>query len=476
MAKITEAMRQEARLALARKDFFFYCQLTAGEFYQPHRAYLREICHDFQRFVEAGNEDVMVINVPPRHGKSRTAGKFVEWLLGRDHSKKIMTGSYNETLSTNFSKSVRNAIQERKADENRIILNDVFPNTAIKPGDGAMNLWSLEDGYQNYLATSPGGTATGFGADLIIIDDVIKNAEEAYNANVLDKHWEWFTNTMLSRLESGGKIILVMTRWHSEDLAGRALAELPKLGYTVKHINLKAMQDDGTMLCEDVLSKKEFERRYKTMSPEIASANYQQQPINLRGRLYSALKTYDGQLPEFKSINSYTDTADTGSDYLSSYIYGLTLTDEVYILDTIYTKEAMEVTEPLLAQKLYEHHVNVAYVESNNGGRGFARNVERLLREKYQTNSVVIQWFTQTKNKQARILSHSTWVMEHIYFPSNWRHRWPELYESVMSYQKEGKNRHDDAEDALTGVAERTLQQPQSQLTSDYQALIKAFK
>ena len=76
-----------------------------------------------------------------------------------------------------------------------------------------MNLWSLENGYNNYLSTSPTGTATGFGASLLIIDDLIKNAEEAYNENVKEKHWDWFTNTILSRLEEGGKIIIIMTRF-----------------------------------------------------------------------------------------------------------------------------------------------------------------------------------------------------------------------------------------------------------------------
>ncbi|MFU1814649.1 terminase, partial [Enterococcus faecium] len=94
---------------------------------------------------------------------------------------------------------VRNAIQETKADKDVIVFNDIFPDTHIKYGDAAMNLWSLEGGYNNYLATSPTGTATGFGADIIIVDDLIKNAEEANNATVLEKHWEWFTNTMLSR-------------------------------------------------------------------------------------------------------------------------------------------------------------------------------------------------------------------------------------------------------------------------------------
>ncbi|GAB6151201.1 hypothetical protein [Clostridium novyi] len=99
-----------------------------------------------------------------------------------------MTGSYNETLSTIFSKNVRNAIQEVKGDKDKIVFTDIFSGVSIKQGDGAMNLWFLESGYNNYLATSPTGTATGFSYSLMIIYGLIKNAEETYNENVLEKH------------------------------------------------------------------------------------------------------------------------------------------------------------------------------------------------------------------------------------------------------------------------------------------------
>ena len=113
----------------------------------------------------------------------------------------------------------------------------------------------------------------------------------------------------------------------------------------------------------------------------------------------------------------------------------------------------MEITEPATAEMLYRNKVNVARIESNNGGRGFARNVDRILKAK-PNNKVVVQWFTQSKNKVSRILSNATWVMEHIYFPAGWQNRWTELYEHLMRYQRTGKNTHDDAEDALTGVCE----------------------
>lgn len=452
-------IRKQAKLELARREFFFYCHLKAPDFYKPDRKYLVDLCNSMQEFYE-GDDEVLIINLPPRHGKSRTAGLFVEWILGKDQTEKIIAGSYNETLSTEFSKDVRGDIQEIKADEDKIVFSDIFPNVRIKRGDGAMNLWSLENGRNNYLATSPTGTATGFGCSLLIIDDLIKNAEEAYNENKLSSHWDWFTKTMLSRLEGKRKQIIIMTRWSSGDLAGRALEYYKEEGKKVKHITKKALQDDGTMLCDEVLNYKAYKSIIRAMGPEIASANYQQEPIDLKGRLYSSIKTYE-TLPKdtngnllFTTIKNYTDTADTGSDYLCSINYG-TYEKEAYVLDVIYTKEPMEVTEPLLANSLYDYGVNEADIESNNGGRGFARSVERILKEKYKSNKTKINWFHQSKNKQARILSNSTWVMDHIYFPKNWVDRWPEFAKAILTYQKEGKNKYDDGPDVLTGVAEK---------------------
>lgn len=453
-----ELIKLEAKKELARREFFYFCNLLAPDFYKEDRKHLVELCNEMQDFYYS-NDDVLVINVPPRHGKSRTASLFAQWVLGKNQQEKIMTGSYNETLSTVFSKNVRNAIQEEKGDKSKIVYSDIFPGVRIKQGDAAMNLWSLEGGYNNYLATSPTGTAIGFGCTLMIIDDLIKNSEEAYNENVLEKHWEWFTNTMLSRLEEGGKIIIIMTRWATGDLAGRALEHFKEEKKKVRHINMKALQDDGSMLCEEILSKESYQMKVRAMGEDIASANYQQEPIDIKGRLYSSFKTYteipmENGKPLFTAIRNYTDTADQGNDYLCSICYGV-YNKEAYILDVLYTKEPMEITEPATAKMLYENDVNIADIESNNGGRGFARQVERILREKYKSNKTKINWFHQSQNKKARILSNATWVMEHVYFPVNWKDRWPEFYKDMMSYQREGKNKHDDAPDAVTGIAEK---------------------
>lgn len=374
-----------------------------------------------------------------------------------------MTGSYNETLSTSFSKMVRDSITEKKADKDKVIFSDIFPQTNIKQGDGAANLWSLEKGNNNYLATSPTGTATGFGANIIVIDDLIKNASEANNSLNRDKQWSWFTDTMLSRLEGNDwKIIVVMTRWHSKDLAGRLISHCNENKISYKQILYKAIKDDGSMLCDDILNYESYTIKTKTMSPEIALANYQQEPIDLKGTLYKSFKTYD-EIPKdmfgnykFTEIKSYCDTADTGDDYLCNIIYGV-LNREAYILDVYYTKDHMEITEKEVAKRLTEFKVNNALVEGNNGGRGFARQVERNLRE-LGNHKTIVRTFHQTNNKNARILSNATWVMEHIYYPSNWHNKWNEYFVSMKEYQREGKNTHDDAQDATTGVAENIIE------------------
>ncbi|MBR2215977.1 MAG: phage terminase large subunit [Selenomonadaceae bacterium] len=431
-----------AKVELARRNFFDYCNLRAPDFYKRNRKYLLEMCDSLQKFMTSPKK-ILVVDLPPRHGKSRTLQLFVEWALGHDIHLKIMTGSYNELLSTVFAKGVRDAIWAEHLDDERPVYGDVFPGVRIKPGDGSANRWSLEGGYNNYLATSPGGSATGFGANLLIIDDLIRNAEEAHNEIAKERMWTWFTQTMLSRLEEGGKIVIVMTRWASNDLAGRVIQHYGK--EKILHINMKAVQPDGSMLCDEILSKESCEEKKKAMGLAIWSANYQQEPIDIKGRLYGRFKTYKGELPRFKTIRSYTDTADTGADYLCAYVYGVTFQNEAYILDTLFTDEPMEKTEPAMARMLLRNNVNVAVVESNNGGRGFARSVERILKQELGSNKTVIRWFTQTQNKQARILSNATWCMEHIYFPEGWSNRWPELYSNLYTYQRNGKNKHDDA-------------------------------
>ena len=456
-----EEVQYQAKLELARRDFWEFCKLLAPDFYMEGRNYLKNICHELQEFYESPEETVMILNEPPRHGKSRTAQMFAKWVFGKNPAEKIITGSYNEQLSTTFSRGVRNDIQERKASKDKIVYSDIFPRTTIKRGSGAANLWTLEGQHISYLATSPGGTVTGFGATLMIIDDIVKNAEEALNETILESHWTWFTNTMLSRLERGGKIIIIATRWNTKDLSGRAIEHYKSIGTPVRLITEKALQDDGTMLCDGVLDRRAYDLIVKTMGREIVEANYNQNPIDLVGRLYNiGFQTYK-QLPVddkgqsvVEEICAYIDTADQGDDYLCCIIYALHR-QQAYVLDVYFTKDGMEITEGEVAKRLHDYQVNKAYIESNNGGRGFGRSVERILREKYHWYKTYIDLFTQTRNKKSRILSSATWCQNNIKFPIGWEVNYADFYGDVMAYQKEGKAAHDDAEDCLAGIYDR---------------------
>ena len=167
--------QKELELQLARVDFYNFCKLMMPKFYKDERDYLYEFCEKLQDFVEKSDKHFLVINLPPRHGKSLTAQLFTAWLFGINPKNKVMTASYNETLSATFAQTVRNLIQTEKVDDENIVYSDIFPKTKVKYGEASAQMWALDGStMKNYLATSPKATATGFGAHFLIVDDLIK--------------------------------------------------------------------------------------------------------------------------------------------------------------------------------------------------------------------------------------------------------------------------------------------------------------
>ncbi|MCL2094764.1 phage terminase large subunit [Candidatus Saccharibacteria bacterium] len=445
---LAQIPREELLLEEARLSFWSFCKLMHPSLYIDDFTYLRDMCDRLQAFAESEDKEYLILACPPRHKKSLTAANLTAWLFGQNPAYKVMTGSYNDTVSTTFARTVRNMIQTKKAGA-VLVYADVFPHTVVKHGEASAAMWSLEgSGVPSYLATSPGGTATGFGCDFMLIDDIIKNAEEAYNQRVLDEHWSWFTNTMKQRLEGRRKTILIMTRWAKEDLAGRIIEAY---GDKVEVMLYKAMQDDGNMLCDAILDANAYASTRQEMNPDIFEANYNQTPIDVKGRLYEPFAEWD-TTPDGE-VRNITDTADRGKDFLASVNY-IQHESGVYITDMVYTDEAMEATEHKVAEMLSSGSVTKAKIESNNGGRGFARNVERILRQGFSNNRTVIDTPTQTANKESRILASSGWVQRNIFMPPNWAKRWPQAYKEVVSYQRKGVNAHDDLCDVLASIFE----------------------
>lgn len=316
------------RYRQARDSFWSYCRQMNPAFFREDRPHLRELAETLQALEEgtlkAPDGSVcrrLAISEPPRHGKSYTMTLFNQWCFGRNPQDRIINVSYNELLSGRFSKGVRDGIDATKIDPNYTVFSDIFPGVRIKYGDAAAQLWSLEGSYFSFLGAGMGGTITGVGCRKLIIDDPIKNHLEANNDNILAEQWEYYTNTLLSRVEEGGCVVIIMTRWNTRDLVGRVLDAEPGQWYVLNH---KACLDEsaGTMLCPSLLSFDSWKEKKRLTSPDIFEANYQNMPIDAQGRLYEGFSLYEA-LPEGPApVVAYVDTADTGADYLCAVAAG----------------------------------------------------------------------------------------------------------------------------------------------------------
>jgi predicted phage terminase large subunit-like protein len=445
----------EIKCELGRRSFWNYLKLSDAEFFTEDKEHLKELAQVLQNFYERKllNDEgksfrVLILNLPPRTGKSYTLTRFCQWVLGVNNKEQIATVSYNIGMAGEFSRFVRDGIIEMPTFENQIVYNDIFPNSVMKDGDASAYKWALESNFFSYIGTGFNGTLTGKGFSLGIIDDPIKSAEEAYNERVLEGHYNFYKNTFRSRIESGGLQIINHTRWSTQDLAGRVQADQKGRVYVHKR---QMENDEGELLCPSMVNREDWEDLKSTIDPDIINANYQQTPLDIEGGLYNHFNTYE-QTPKFTEIRAYCDTADTGADFLCSIAYGV-YENKAYVLDVIYDNRAMEFTEPITAKQLNDYKVNMVNIESNNGGRGFARNIQSKLKS-YLGNRTVVKWFHQSKNKEARIFSNSYSCQERILFPIDWARRWPAFYKAIMTHSKEGKNKHDDAADTLTGVEE----------------------
>jgi hypothetical protein len=170
----------------------------------------------FER-VQRGEDVRLIIQVPPRHGKSEESTiKFPAWLLGKEPSWPIMVASYSDTLATNFGQSARDLMLSPAYQE-------IF-NTRLRADSKSKGLWKTEKG-GGYMAAGAGGAFTGMGFKIGIVDDLFKNREEATSQTIRDSRWDWYRSTFYTRQEGNSAIIVIGTRWHLDDLIGRLIAK-----------------------------------------------------------------------------------------------------------------------------------------------------------------------------------------------------------------------------------------------------------
>ena len=447
---------RELKIIKARVSFFDFCQAMSPDFYKKNRLHLKLLCSELENLYYGKTKSKkLIITMPPRHGKSRTLVLFCMWSLGKNFEHRIITCSYNDDLAMDFSRYTRDGINEKKTFPYEIDYSDIFPDIRVSKDNASYGKWALEGQFFNYKGAGVGGSITGKGCSISIVDDPVKDAETAMNENALDKIWRWYTGTFLSRLEEGAIQIVNMTRWANKDIVGRLLDSSDSKEWNLLKMPIKT---GDKMLCPELLSQKSYESKKRNMDHSIFQANYYGEPIDLQGCLYKDLKTYS-ELPKdtegnfiYDHIINYTDTADEGDCFLCS-IDAVVNGKDIYLINAYYTQDGMEITEQKTAEMLNNDNVNIAHIESNNGGKGFARQViAKLLSLNSQT---VVIWFHQSANKIARILSNAFYIMENVYFPVGWRHKWPLFYKAITEYQRQGKNKYNDAPDTLTGLVEK---------------------
>ena len=468
-----EQLIYEKNIEESREDLLKFTQTTFTKFKPSDFHY--KFYDILNRFANREIKN-LIVSAPPQHGKSEgSSRRLPAYIAGKRPDDKIALVSYAATKAQKFGREIIGIMREKP-------YKDIFPKvqypergyTGAKANTNENRESINSDGSMKFVGVS--GPLTGDPVDVLILDDLYKDWEEGNSPIVQRKVWDWYISVADSRLNNTSQQLIVFTRWSEEDL----IAKLEEKGLVIEwngdesvddliaklrpdqflKINYRALKEGepndydprepGEALWPWKHSKFKLEST-RAKDPDKFDCLYQGDPVNKEGLMYGPFKTYN-QLPESNIRKNYTDTADTGSDYLCSINYDLPVSPadpHYYVTDVLYTQKPMEYTEPETIKLLNLNKVHKSRVESNNGGRGFARVVEKGVK------NTVVEWFHQGKNKEARIYSNSATVNKKLVFPSDWHIRWPEFYKAVTKYKKLFQaNKHDDAPDAMTGIIE----------------------
>ncbi len=277
--------------------------------------------------VERGEIDRLMIFMPPRHGKSELASKrFPAWCLGRKPTRQIIAASYNSDLANDFGRNVRNIVAEPE-------FGQVFPGVSLAPDSQAANRMNTNKGGA-YVAAGVGTAVTGRGAHIALIDDPFKDREEADSERRRELVWDWYRSTLYTRLMPGGAIVLIQTRWHEDDLAGRLLEQDGRVedGGQWVVLELPAINTAGQALWPEWYPLPTLERIRDTIGQREWSALYQQRPQPDEGTFFQRdwFKEWE-VLPalRFYGSSDYAVT-DGGGDHTVHTVWGIDAAGAIY--------------------------------------------------------------------------------------------------------------------------------------------------
>jgi predicted phage terminase large subunit-like protein len=460
------AAAKRAKLALeARDDYLKFVKLTMPDIEDPDNTDLsifkdakhhRALAKVLEK-VEKGHIPRLIVTLPPRHGKTELISRrFIPWLLGRGPYRNIIFATYNEPFSQDIGSDCRNIMQSPG-------FKQVFPKFRFRMGGlSKEKLQAAEGGMAAFVGR--GGSITGRGADILIIDDPIKDSEEAQSPTLRAKLWDWFTQVAMTRLMTKfACVVVVHTRWHEDDLIGR-ITDPTNPCYSEeeaakwKIINLPAIAG-----ADDPLGRKpgealwperfdlEFLNAAKQLDSRGFSALYQQRPTPDDGDLFRAdwFVTYEkSQLPSDLRIYAASDhaigTDKTRNDATVMIVGGIDQYGDLYILDVWWQKAGSDKQVEAMLRLAKQWKPLLWYAEKGH----ISKAIGPFLRKRMQEERVYfsIEEVTPVNNKVQRAQSIiGRMSMKKVRFP---KHA-PWVMEARDELLKFPNARHDDFVDAL---------------------------
>ncbi|MEB3319810.1 MAG: phage terminase large subunit [Cyanobium sp.] len=354
-----EAARQElARRELARRHLLPFIQRFQKDYLAGwvHK----DICQRLERFSDAimrKESPRLMLFLPPRAGKSLIASQyFPAWHFGRMNTHEIISASYSQSLQIDFSRKIQELMRSKEYQQ-------VFPDVQILKNNEALERWGLgtAEGKRTnggFLAAGVGGPITGRGAHCLIIDDPVKNREEADSAVMRANTKAWYSSTASTRLAPGGGVLIIQTRWHDDDLAGWMLTQMesaqkefeetgvwPKDAERWEVVTYPAIATEdeqyrkkGEALHPERFPIEELLKKKRSMLPRDWSALYQQSPIVEEGAYFEKrmIHYYHSTPPQQLDVYAAADLAiskDDSACYTVIMVAGLDFDDKVYMLD-----------------------------------------------------------------------------------------------------------------------------------------------
>lgn len=408
------------------------------------------ICEALEQ-VESGELKRLMIFAPPRHTKSELGSRrFPAWYLGRNPNKQIIATTYGHDFAADFGRDVRSIVQTEE-------YGRLF-ETRLSADSKSANRWHTDAGGV-YISTGVGGAITGRGAHIALIDDPFKNRDEADSEVFRDRVWKWYTSTLYTRLMPGGAIVIILTRWHEDDLAGRLIEAQQQGGDQWHIISLQAIADEDTKneraLWPEWYPVDVLKQTKAVIGPRDWSALYQQEPKPIEGTFFKRewfKRHYAQDLPQH--VNRYISTdfavSDADSaDYTELGVFALDTEMDIWIEAWWYGQETADIWIDALLDLVKEHKPLCVFGESGV----IRRSIEPFLIKQRNARKIYFrqEWIARSSNKAAMARAFQALAAAgKVHIPySEWGDR---LIEQLCSFPA-AKN--DDAVDvcALIGLA-----------------------